>query len=456
MKIPPVALSIAVLAATSAHAGEATLLRVFLADGTSIVSYGEYARVGDRVVFSMPLGGEAEDPALHLVNLPARLVDWDRTGRYADAARAAQYAATRGEADFALVTASVAQTLVEVTHVADAGLRLKMALDARRALEQWPARHFGFRSADVRGFISLLDEIIGELRVAAGETRFELNLVAVADPSPAGALLPAPGLQESISRALAVAGMSDLPTDRLSLLSAVAAVLERPPAALPGEWVRQRRREVRAALDAEIRVEGAYGRLTRRTMRDASAAASRADVGRIEELLADVRRRDALLGRQRPAALDGLLAAVQARLDAAQRLRLARDRWTIRQPAYRAYGRAVEDLIEEFDRNRTRLDAIRRLAGPDVSTLAKLAARFQSAAFRLVRIAPPAELEGVHALLVSATQLATSAVDVRTEAVRSGDASVARDASAAAAGALMLVSRARADMDALVAFPQLR
>src|SRR3990172_10083663 len=108
--------------------------------------------------------------------------------------------------------------------------------------------------------------------------------------------------------------MSDLPTDRLSLLSAVAAVLERPPAALPGEWVRQRRREVRAALDAEIRVEGAYGRLTRRTMRDASAAASRADVGRIEELLADVRRRDGLLGRQRPAALDGLLAAVQARL----------------------------------------------------------------------------------------------------------------------------------------------
>ena len=35
-------------------ADDATLLRVFLKDGTSLVSYGEPARVGDRVVFSMP------------------------------------------------------------------------------------------------------------------------------------------------------------------------------------------------------------------------------------------------------------------------------------------------------------------------------------------------------------------------------------------------------------------
>jgi hypothetical protein len=33
------------------EAGEAMLLRVYLADGSAIVSYGEYARVGERVVF---------------------------------------------------------------------------------------------------------------------------------------------------------------------------------------------------------------------------------------------------------------------------------------------------------------------------------------------------------------------------------------------------------------------
>ena len=32
----------------------APLFRVFLKDGTSLVSYGEMARVDDRVVFSMP------------------------------------------------------------------------------------------------------------------------------------------------------------------------------------------------------------------------------------------------------------------------------------------------------------------------------------------------------------------------------------------------------------------
>ena len=39
-----------------AYADTATLFRVFLNNGTAVVSYGEYARVGDRVVFSMPHG----------------------------------------------------------------------------------------------------------------------------------------------------------------------------------------------------------------------------------------------------------------------------------------------------------------------------------------------------------------------------------------------------------------
>ena len=51
-------LSLSVLSAQSiqpvAPAPAATLFRVFLKDGTTLVSYGEVARVGDRVVFSMP------------------------------------------------------------------------------------------------------------------------------------------------------------------------------------------------------------------------------------------------------------------------------------------------------------------------------------------------------------------------------------------------------------------
>ena len=35
------------------------MFRVFLKDGRSLVSYGEVARVGDRVVFSMPTRASA-------------------------------------------------------------------------------------------------------------------------------------------------------------------------------------------------------------------------------------------------------------------------------------------------------------------------------------------------------------------------------------------------------------
>src|SRR3982750_2445517 len=34
----------------------ATLYRVFLQDGTTLVSYGDYARVADRMVLSVPVG----------------------------------------------------------------------------------------------------------------------------------------------------------------------------------------------------------------------------------------------------------------------------------------------------------------------------------------------------------------------------------------------------------------
>src|SRR4029079_13576676 len=69
---------------------EAPLLRVFLTDGTSLVSYGEPARVSDRVIFSMPTAATPNAP-LHLVNLPLTRVDWDRTTRYAATARASHY-----------------------------------------------------------------------------------------------------------------------------------------------------------------------------------------------------------------------------------------------------------------------------------------------------------------------------------------------------------------------------
>src|SRR5688572_21706621 len=68
-------------------ASDATLFRVFFMDGSSVVTYGELARVEDQVIFSMPVGGSEDQPRLHPVTLPARLVDWERTDRYAASTR---------------------------------------------------------------------------------------------------------------------------------------------------------------------------------------------------------------------------------------------------------------------------------------------------------------------------------------------------------------------------------
>ena len=44
----------------------------------------------------------APNPTLHLVNLPADRVDWDRTNRYAATARMTRYVKTQAEDDYGI------------------------------------------------------------------------------------------------------------------------------------------------------------------------------------------------------------------------------------------------------------------------------------------------------------------------------------------------------------------
>ena len=68
---------------------------------------------------------------------------------------------------------------------------------------------------------------------------------------------------------------------------------------------------------------------------------------------------------------------------------------------------------------------------------------------------PPSDLAAVHALMVSAAQLAAQAVAVRRDAVTSGAMDRAWQASSAAAGALMLLDRARKDLASALVPPVL-
>jgi hypothetical protein len=196
--------------------------------------------------------------------------------------------------------------------------------------------------------------------------------------------------------------------------------------------------------------------LTSTTLKRATDAAGRADVRAVERVLAMVVRRDAQLGRKRPAQINALLEQVRVQLDAARRLRLARDRWRERAASYRAYKTGVAPIMNAMTRAQRSLDDIKRLAGSDAAVLVGLGDRLATHANALHVLAVPDELKSAHALLMSAVKLAGTAVKTRRQAATSGELQLAWDASSAAAGSMMLLNKAREDMEAAVRLPEIR
>ena len=409
-----------------ADAAESVLYRLFLMDGTTLISYGEFARVADRVVFSIPLGDTTESPSLQLVSIPQSSVDWERTDRYSDAVRARRFAETRGESDFAGLSSRVTDALNQIALTSDPARRLAMALEARGNLARWPSENYGYRATDVAQLVGMLDEVISELRVAAGQSSFDLSLVANVTPPAAEELLPAPGFRETMEQAVAAASATSEPTERVSLLRAVAAALQEPARA--GGW----------AITA------------------ATARAARGDVTGVQSLVQTVLKTDDRLGRRRPQETAALLAFLDLRLDEARRLRLARDAWVLRMGLFRTYRAAIAPAIEELRRSTRSLESIRQLAGPEPRLLPRLEQRLVMGKLEIAAITPPVELQPAHELLAAAFQMARRAATGRRNAVSSGNMTLAWEASSAAAGALMLLERAAQELDRLTAPPSNR
>jgi hypothetical protein len=434
----------------------ATIFRIFLADGSSLVSYGEPARVGERVVFSMPTSALADNPGLHLVNLGADRVDWDRTERYAESARASRYMATRAEHDYALLTDRIASTLVDVSATTDPLGRLAIVEMARRTLADWPGSHFGYKQTEVQQMLGMLDEIIADLRAAAGVEQFALTFVAGADTRPVReALLPLPTPKEAIEQTLLAARLSESSAERVSLLAVALGSIERDADVLPSDWRTEARRTVNASIAAELETDRQYQSLTSRILGQATQRARFADVRGIQRLLTEVETRDKALGSARPDAVRALVASVEAQLDAARRLRLARDRWELRREEFQKYGHAMTASLDRLDRLKAPLEDIKALAGSSPGALGTLLRTADQVIKALSAIAPPEEFRAAHALFVSATTLADNAGRIRREATLTGDIKRAWDASSAAAGALMLEARARSELQSLFRFPQL-
>ena len=443
-------------------AADAVLYRVFLRDGSAVVSYGDYARVGDRVVLSVPLGA-GEDPKLQLVSIAEASVDWQLTERYAEAARAKHYGDTRGENDFNLLSNEVARALNEVALTNDPAKRVALADQARQQLAEWPAAHYGYRAEDVAQLSVLLEEVVSELRVAAGQSRFDLKLVAPSIVPSTTEVLPPPSLRESIELAFTAARVAAEPAERVALLESISRALAPAPAGTDGGeansdvgWATSIRTRAAVELMAEQRVDRAYAQLAARTLERATERARKADVRGIESLVKTVLSADAKMGRARPGEVSALLVAVDAKKTAAQRLRLARDAWALRAGVVREYRRQVASPFERLSRLKQWLEDVRHLAGPSPRAVALLEERAAIAGRELALLRAPAELEPVHTLLRSASGLAARAGASRRQAIASGDLPSAWEASSAAAGALLMLERARAELTRAVERPQLR
>ena len=451
--------------AGSAYAESVTLFRVFLNDGTAIVSYGEYARVGDRLVFSMPVGTiDVAAPgatSLHVVNLPMSSINWTATEKYAQSARYSHYIETSAESDYASLAGEVAATLNAVALAKDPKTRLELAVAARRKLASWPRDHFEYRADEVKEMLGLLDDAISGLRVAAGQTSFSIDLVASA-PSPvssAPALVPlmrSPTGAEVIAQAIAVAKTTDVVADRISILRTVLATLDSPVTPLPRDVAKPTRQWIARTIKAETRIERSYAELTAAVSKRAAEAAAQADVRGVQRALSELSRGDAKLGGRRPDQINALVEHVNLQLDAARRLRLARDQWKERAGSFKVYQRGVAPTLELMARARATIDDIKHLAGSDAAVLVGLADKLAAGVRTLNTMAVPVELKPPHALLVSAVNLAETAVRTRRQAAISGQLSQAWDASSAAAGSMMLFDKAQEEMEAAVRLPEIR
>ena len=441
--------------ASPAHGREDVVsLRVFLRDGTAVATYGQFARVGDRVIFSMVVG-DGDAARLQVVNLPISGVDLEKTEQYATAVRAAQYAATSGEADYAVLTAGVAKALSRAAATPNVFERLQIIEEGRGIVATWSRDHFAYRASDVRQILALLDETVSDLRAEAGVHQFDLNLVASVEPPPPP-VLARPTPAEAIEQVLRVARASDIAADRVALMQAAVHVLEKPSPGLSRDWVKRTRDAANRALEAEMQIDRAYRDLARTAVARSLMAASRADPQGVEEVRDEVRQRDQRLGGKRPDEMTALLGTLETHLDAARGLRLARDRWRLDLPVLSNYEKLLRSPVRQLAGTAASLDAIKQLSGPDPDVLAKLRDRLVRTNQVMTRITPPDGARTAHATLTSSGQLALCAVETRLRAIQTGDLQVAWDASSAATGAMMLLAEGRAQLLAVLRPPELK
>jgi hypothetical protein len=429
-----------------------TTSRVFLRSGEALETYGDATPVEGRLIFNLIVRGPGTPMALQLMSLPLDAVDWPRTARYAESGRARYYAATRGDADFAAMSAEVARALDTLAGVADRRERLRLAGEARDRLLAWSADHYWFRAGEIRALSGLFDDVMADLRAAAGEpVTFELSRGVRPPPAPPSepALAP-PDARRSLELARIAALAADVGEERVALLRMALAIAE------AGPDLSDLRDTLTAELDMELRAGAMYTALQASVDRQVGAARRRGDVAAIERLAADVEARDRALGFRRPRDVQAMRDTLRRALETTRAYRLALDHHAYVRRSLLAYERHVRPALEELEGHEPLLAAIRDMHGVPVEALDRTLGRVRQIERRVRTLTAPVDLAPVQAALTSAIHLAVDACERRRQAIVTGALSTAREASAAAAGALLLAQQVRRDLAAGLRPPVLR
>jgi hypothetical protein len=268
-------------------------------------------------------------------------------------------------------------------------------------------------------------------------------------------VIPNPTPREAIEHILLAARLTESPVERVSLLTVAVGALDREAAVLPAEWIGKTKATALIDIDREVRIDREYQSFGARMLKLAKQRAEAADVRGISSVLSQIRAKDESMGAVRPDVVNAVMAEVESRLDAARRLRLARDHWAFRLPVVRRYLAAIDHALQDFARLKQPLEDIKSLAGAEPAVLSGVRRIAEGILNTATDIMPPDECRTAHELLVSAAQLADSAALIRRDAVRTSDMTRAWNASSAAAGSLMLGARAESEMQALLRRPQL-
>jgi hypothetical protein len=135
-----------------------------------------------------------------------------------------------------------------------------------------------------------------------------------------------------------------------------------------------------------------------------------------------------------------------AKLVVARTFRAALDRYAVERPKLLAYERNVRSVMTGLDGLMPVLTAIQKGDFAGYATMERTIARLAAFETSLAAVQPPSDIAAVHAALLSVIHLAREACLRHRQDLVTSSLAGAANASAAAAGAALLLAQARQDL----------